>query len=79
MSFDPCRRRGNGVAGARARQGPADPHRGTRRDFLRRHETAQGSNDMGFDELPPIEGVRRSWRLAYLRWVRCRVMFPGQA
>jgi RNA-directed DNA polymerase len=38
MSFDPCRRRGNGVAGARARQGPADPHRGTRRDFLRRHE-----------------------------------------
>jgi RNA-directed DNA polymerase len=39
MSFDPCRRRGNGVAGACARQGPADPHRGTRRDFLRRHET----------------------------------------
>jgi RNA-directed DNA polymerase len=38
MSFDPCRRRGNGVAGARARQGPADPHRGTCRDFLRRHE-----------------------------------------
>jgi RNA-directed DNA polymerase len=38
MSFDPCRRRGNGVAGACARQGPADPHRGTRRDFLRRHE-----------------------------------------
>jgi RNA-directed DNA polymerase len=38
MSFDPCRRRGTGIAGARARQGPADPHRGTRRDFLRRHE-----------------------------------------
>jgi retron-type reverse transcriptase len=39
MSFCPARRGGNGVAGARARLGPADPHRGTRRDFLRRHET----------------------------------------
>jgi hypothetical protein len=39
MSFDPCRRRGTGVAGARARLGPAGPHRGACRDFLRRHET----------------------------------------
>jgi retron-type reverse transcriptase len=38
MSFDPTRRRGVGVAGARARQAPADSHRGTCRDFLRRHE-----------------------------------------
>jgi RNA-directed DNA polymerase len=38
MSFDPCRRRGNGVVGARARQAPAEPHRGACRDFLRRHE-----------------------------------------
>ena len=38
MSFDPTRRRGKGVAGAHARQVPADPHQGTRRDFLRRHE-----------------------------------------
>jgi RNA-directed DNA polymerase len=37
------------------------------------------AKDLAFDELPPIEGVRRSWRLAYLRWVRCRMMLPGQA
>jgi retron-type reverse transcriptase len=38
MTFDPCRRKGKGVAGARARQGPAGLHEGARRDFLRRHE-----------------------------------------
>ena len=33
---------------------------------------------LGFDELPPIEGVRRSWHQAYKRWERCRKL-PGQA
>jgi retron-type reverse transcriptase len=48
MSFDPCRRRGNGIVGARARQAPADSHQGRPGDFLRRHaveaaEAARGT------------------------------------
>jgi retron-type reverse transcriptase len=39
MTFDPCRRRGHrGVAGARARQVPADLREGSRWDYRCRHE-----------------------------------------
>jgi retron-type reverse transcriptase len=38
MYYRPCRRGDPGVAGARARQIPSDAHRGSYRDFLRRHE-----------------------------------------
>ena len=37
MSFNPCRQRGS-AAGIHARRRAADAHRGTRHDFLRRHE-----------------------------------------
>ena len=49
MSFNPCRQRGS-AAGIHARRRAADAHRGTRHDFLRRHEmeateAARGSPD----------------------------------
>ena len=56
--------------------GPCLPAVNADRAYARVVSLARG---LGFDELPPFEGVRRSWHLAYQRWVRCRVMLPGQA
>jgi retron-type reverse transcriptase len=73
MSFDPCRRRGKGVAGARARQGPADPHRGTRRDFLRRHEAeaieaARGTAKTKRDFVAKLLPRAADTRVLYAAW-----------
>jgi retron-type reverse transcriptase len=73
MSFDPCRRRGTGVAGARARQAPADPHQGRPGDFLRRHgteaiEAARGTDKTRRDfvaKLLPRTADSRNLRLAW--------------
>jgi len=49
MYFNPCRRRGQGVAGDSARQRSADSHTGGLRDFLRRHcrEAAEAARTGG--------------------------------
>jgi retron-type reverse transcriptase len=73
MSFDPARRRGVGVAGARARQGPADSHRGACRAFLGRHEreaieAARGTAKTRRDfvaKLLPRAADSRNLRLAW--------------
>jgi hypothetical protein len=73
MSFDPARRWGVCVAGARARLGPADPHRGTCCDFLRRHEreateAARGTARTRRDfvaKLLPRAADSRNLRLAF--------------
>jgi retron-type reverse transcriptase len=74
MTFNPCRRRGrHGVAGARARQKPADLHEGSREDFLRRHEleaatAARGDSMAKLDfvaKLSPRTADSRNLRVAW--------------
>jgi retron-type reverse transcriptase len=57
------------VLGWISQMGPCLPTTDVDRAYARVVSLARG---LGFDELPPIEGVRRSWRQAYLRWERCR-------
>ena len=73
MSFDPCRRRVHGVAGARARQAPADSHEGSRRDALRRHaveaaEAARGTAKTKRDFVAKLLSRAADSRVLYTAW-----------
>jgi hypothetical protein len=63
------------ILGWVSQMGPCLPTTDVDRVYARVVSLARG---LGFDELPPIEGVRRSWRRAHQRWERCRKL-PGQA